>query len=60
MSSQLYIGEKNALTFPVMCDGYLKIDYSDEVATQDYGFFSHADSFTVEAIITPFDINGTG
>jgi|GEM_PF-5563747 len=60
MSSQVYVGNKYALTFPVMCDGYLKIDYSDNVATQDYGIFNHDDSFTVEAIITPFDINGFG
>ena len=60
MSSQLYIGEKNALTFPVMCDGYLRIDYSDEIANEPYGIFEHEDSFTVEAIITPFDINGNG
>ena len=60
MSSQVYVGNKYALTFPVMCDGYLRIDYSDNVAAQDYGIFDHEDSFTVEAIITPFDINGAG
>ena len=43
-----------------MCDGYLQIDYSDNVANQHYGIFNHDDSFTAEAIITPFDINGSG
>jgi hypothetical protein len=60
MSSTLYIGEKNALTFPVMCDGYLRVDYSDAIAEEPYGIFEHDKSFTVEAIITPFDINGAG
>ena len=43
-----------------MCDGYLQIDYSDAVAEEPYGIFAHDRAFTVEAIITPFDINGYG
>ena len=55
-----YVGQKKALVFPVMCDGYLQIDYSDEIAGQDYGIFGHNDSITIEAIVTPYDINGLG
>ena len=26
-----YIGQNNSLVFPVMCSGYVKLDYSDNV-----------------------------
>jgi hypothetical protein len=55
-----YIGEKKALVFPVMCDGYLKIDYSQEVAQENYGIFGHDKSVTIETILTPYDVNGLG
>jgi hypothetical protein len=56
----LYVGKKRALIFPAMCDGYLRIDYSDQVAGQAHGIFGHDDSFTIEAVITPYDLNGSG
>jgi len=56
----LYVGKKRALVFPVMCDGYLRIDYSDQIAGQAHGIFGYDDSFTIEAIITPYDLNGSG
>ena len=56
----LYVGKKRALVFPAMCDGYLRIDYSDQVAGQAHGIFGHDDSFTIEAVITPYDLNGSG
>jgi len=56
----LYIGAKRALVFPALCEGYLRIDYSNQVAGQPIGIFGHSDSFTIEAIITPYDINGNG
>jgi hypothetical protein len=53
-----------------MCNGFVKLDYSDNVvdtnsdgdASNDiaYGLFDHEGSFTFEAIITPYDINGYG
>lgn len=55
-----YIGERKALVFPVMCDGYLQIDYSQEIAQENHGIFGHDDSLTFEAIITPYDLNGLG
>jgi len=56
----LYVGDKKALVFPVLCEGYLQIDYSNQVAGQPIGIFGHDDSFTIETIITPYDMNGSG
>jgi len=56
----LYVGQKQALIFPVLCDGYVKIDYSDQVANSPIGIFGHDDSFTIQTIITPYDLNGNG
>ena len=59
---QTYVGEKKALIFPVMCDGYLAIEYRQGETVshpQTYGIWD-ADSFTIEAIITPYDVNGNG
>ena len=45
-----------------MCNGHVKIDYSDNVpdSTDDigYGIWSHSGDFTFESIVTPYDING--
>lgn len=60
MSYQVLVGERKALVFPVMCYGYLRIDYSDEVASNDYGLFNHSGPITVQAIVTPYDVNGYG
>jgi len=58
------IGKQRGLIFPVMCNGHIRIDYSDNVPStsdnQAYGIFSHEGSFTFEAILTPYDINGFG
>lgn len=58
------IGKQRGLIFPVMCNGHVRIDYSDNVpSTSDnlaYGIFSHTGSFTFESILTPYDINGVG
>ena len=63
-------GRQRALVFPVMCNGHVKIDYSDNVVdtegdsstTNDvaYGLWAHEDSFTFESIVTPYEINGWG
>ena len=60
MTYEISIGERKSLVFPVMCHGYLRIDYSDEVAGQNYGLFGYDGSFTIQAIITPYDVNGFG
>jgi hypothetical protein len=61
---KILTGKQRGLVFPVMCNGHLKIDYSDNVpnSTYDlgYGLFSHEDSFTLETVLTPFDVNGDG
>ena len=88
---RIYAGNKKALVFPIMGDGYVHLDYSkhipkgpdavdndgdgladaqnnagigiDETDDDDdakYGLWSLADSFTMEGIITPFDVNGFG
>jgi hypothetical protein len=55
-------GKQRALVFPVMCNGFVKIDYSDNVPDSaddiGYGIWSHSGDFTFEAIVTPYDING--
>ncbi len=55
---ELLAGKQRALVFPVMCNGYIKIDYSDNVPNLNYGVWDHEGDFTFEAVITPYDING--
>ena len=67
---EVLAGRQRALVFPVMCNGHVKIDYSDNVVdtegdsstTNDiaYGLWSHEGDFTFESIITPYEINGHG
>ena len=67
---QVLAGKKRSLVFPVMCNGFVKLDYSDNVVDTNsdgdtsndiaYGIFDHQGSFTFEAIVTPYDINGYG
>jgi len=67
---QILAGKKRSLVFPVMCNGFVKLDYADNVVDTNsdndtsndiaYGLFDHEGSFTFEAIITPYDINGYG
>ena len=66
----LSLGNKNGLVFPVMCNGCIKINYSDNVpdigsdadTSNDipYGIWGHKGSFCFDAIITPYDVNGSG
>jgi len=64
-------GKQRSLVFPVMCNGHVKIDYYDNIAigadasigsSDDviYGPWSLDDAFTIEATVTPYDINGFG
>ena len=62
MASTAHVGESRALVFPVMCNGYLQLDYS-ESNTSDYkhNLWGHKDEgFTFEAIVSPYDVNGIG
>lgn len=70
------LGKQRGLVFPVMCNGGVIIDYHDnvpsynsEVDTSDenienahigYGLWANEGAFSLEAIITPYDINGYG
>ena len=63
-------GKQRSLVFPIMCNACVKIDYTDNIpsgvdasiTTDDiaYGIWGHDDSFTIEATVTPYDINGYG
>lgn len=62
----VYVGDTKSLVFPVMCDGYLQLKYleknidaSVDLALRE-GVWGHTDSFSIEAIITPYDVNGYG
>ena len=65
---EVLTGKQRSLVFPIMCNAFVKIDYSDNVpATGDnlttsddvgYAIWAHKGSFTFEALITPYDING--
>lgn len=67
---EILTGRQRALLFPVMCNGHVKIDYSDNVVDSEgdssttndvaYGLWAHEDSFTFESIVTPYEINGYG
>jgi hypothetical protein len=43
-----------------MCNGYLNIDPATDSAGQRTGLFAHDGAFSIQAIITPYDINGQG
>ena len=62
----VFVGETKSLVFPVMCDGYLQLKYleenkdnSVEVALRK-GVWGQTDSFSIEAVISPYDVNGYG
>ena len=62
-------GRQRSLVFPIMCNACVKINYADNIpsgvssgTTDDivYGIWGHKDSFSIEATVTPYDINGHG
>ena len=65
---EVLTGKQRSLVFPIMCNAFVKMDYSDNVPdtnsnadTSDdvgYGFWAHEGSFSFEALITPYEING--
>jgi len=65
----VFIGKQRSLVFPIMCNAHVSIPYASNIpdigssGTSDdvpYGLWAHTDSFTFEAIFTPYDINGMG
>lgn len=67
---EVLTGKQRSLVFPIMCNAFVKIDYSDNVPdtnsnadTSDdiaYGLWAHEGSFSFESIVTPYDVNGYG
>lgn len=66
----VYVGKRKSLVFPIMCNSHVSISYSENVpdiestpsdTTDDipYGIWAHSGDWTVEALITPYDINGS-
>lgn len=60
MQLNVYGGTQNSLMFPVLCDAYLTVDYSKNIAEQNTGIWDHEGSFAIEMIVTPYDVNGWG
>lgn len=64
MSYAVFLGKQRSLVFPIMCNGYLTLDYSDNIASTGdgitYGLWALDDNFTFECVVTPYDINGYG
>ena len=61
----VYVGETKSLVFPMLCDGYIKLEYlemnpTDTDLSLREGVWSPRNTFTLEAIITPYDVNGYG
>jgi len=64
------LGKQQGLVFPVMCNACIKIDYLDNIpdiesdglttTDQPYGLWGNTGSFSFDAIITPYDVNGSG
>lgn len=67
---EVLTGKQRSLVFPIMCNAFVKLDYSDNIPdtnsnadTSDdiaYGLWAHEGSFSFEAIVTPYDVNGFG
>jgi len=70
LSYSVFTGEQKSLVFPIMCNAFATIGYSDNIVdsgvssdtTDDitYGIWGHTGDFTFEAVVTPYDINGYG
>tara|TARA_R100001510_G_scaffold53629_1_gene55409 strand:- start:1548 stop:2723 length:1176 start_codon:yes stop_codon:yes gene_type:complete len=64
MSYAIFTGKQRSLVFPVMCNGFLTIDYSDNVVSSasgiPYGIWDLDNNFTFECVLTPYEINGYG
>tara|TARA_B100001094_G_scaffold331585_1_gene400441 strand:- start:183 stop:2789 length:2607 start_codon:yes stop_codon:yes gene_type:complete len=70
MATSTHVGDTRALIFPVMCDGHLKIEYDDynsdnlegsnTLDESKHPLWDYGGPFSIEAIVTPYDINGAG
>jgi len=63
MTYSIFTGKQRSLVFPIMCNGFLTLDYSDNIASGtgiSYGVWDLDDNFTFECVLTPYEINGYG
>ena len=64
MSYAIFTGKQRSLVFPIMCNGFLTLDYTDNVASTGtgipYGLWDLDNNFTFECVLTPYEINGYG
>lgn len=58
MSYSIYSNERKSLQFPVMSNGYVKFAVSDAYVTEETGLWDYEGPFTLEMIITPYEVNG--
>ena len=64
MSYSIFTGKQRSLVFPIMCNGFLTLDYTDNIVSTGtgipYGLWDLNDNFTFECVLTPYEINGYG
>ena len=70
MAYSIFTGKQRSLVFPVMCNAFATIDYSENVPdsggnsdTSDdvcYCIWAHEGDFTFQAVFSQYDINGYG
>ena len=58
MTYSIYSKERNSLQFPVMCNGYVQIKTADAYSTEPTGIWDYQGPFTLEMIVTPYEVNG--
>ena len=66
-----YVGNPYKLVFPLLSSGYLEINYDETVTpagssatvvsdARERKVWGHTGAFTLECMITPYDVNGYG
>ena len=58
---QIYSIDKKSLQFPVMGNGHVTIKHKDDdgnVPLQNVGIWGNEGDFTIEMLVTPYDVNG--
>jgi len=58
MTYSIYSQERNSLQFPVMCSGYVQVKTADAYSTEPTGIWDYQGPFTLEMIVTPYEVNG--
>ena len=64
MSYAIFTGKQRSLVLPIMCNGFLTLDYTDNIVSTgtgiSYGIWDLDNNFTFECVLTPYEINGYG